>query len=76
MRVHHSGSELSHREAELRPEVAEVDDQQGVVQPGSEDGVVVGVVVRLGAQVLVPRARHEHLREGFSEKKNSAISMN
>ena len=62
-------SQLSYRQSELGPEVSEVDDQQGVVQPAAEDVVVVAVVVRVRAQLRVLRARHEHLREGVSEKK-------
>ena len=61
-------SSESYSEAQLRPEVPEVDDQQGVVQPAAEDVVVVAVVVRVRAQLRVLRARHEHLREGVSEK--------
>ena len=45
-----------------------MDDQQGVVQPGGEDGVVVVVVVGGGAELTVPRAGHEHLGGGFSDK--------
>ena len=59
---------MSYSQAELGPEVSEVDDQQGVVQPAAEDVVVVTVVVRVRAQLRVLRARHEHLREGVSEK--------
>ena len=54
-------SQLSYSQAELGPEVSEVDDQHGVVQPGGEDVVVVCVVLGVGLELLVPGAGHHQL---------------
>ena len=53
-----------------------MDDEEGVVQPPAEDGVVVAVVVRGGAQLVVPRARHEHLGEEFKILVNELNLLN
>lgn len=49
------------RQSQLGSEVSQVDDEEGVVQPGGEDIVVVGVVVGLRLELLVPGAADQHL---------------
>ena len=49
------------RQSQLRSEVTQVYDEEGVVHPGGEDVVVVSVVVGLRLEVLVPGAADHHL---------------
>ena len=56
------------RQSELGSEVSQVYDEEGVVHPGGEDVVVVGVVVGLGLELLVPGAGDQHLAVGGQDQ--------